>query len=30
MPLDRHGDISTTDEIQQGVDVSGRCCGAQA
>ena len=27
--LDRHGDISTTEEIQQGVDASGRCCGAQ-
>jgi hypothetical protein len=27
--FDRHGDISTTEEIQQGVDVSGLCCGAQ-
>src|SRR5258705_7527179 len=27
--LDRHGDISTTEEIQQGVDVYGLCCGAQ-
>ena len=28
--FDRHGDISTTEEIQQGVDVSGLCCGAQS
>jgi hypothetical protein len=27
--FDRHGDISTTEEIQQGVDMSGLCCGAQ-
>ena len=27
--FDRHRDISTTEEIQQGVDVSGRCCRAQ-
>src|SRR5437764_11166427 len=27
--LDRHGDIPTTEEIQQGIDVSRLCCGAQ-
>jgi len=27
--FDRHCDISTTEEIQQGVDVSGLRCGAQ-
>jgi hypothetical protein len=27
--FDRHGDISTAEEIQQGIDVPGLCCSAQ-